>query len=97
MNSSEIGDNYNHQWNGFICTGPNGDLIPLEYMSRRVPALTVKAGLQRLKLHELRQTNLSMLLDNGATSKQTAVWAGYSNERMLAERYAHLRNKKFLE
>lgn len=90
-------DKYNHQWDGFICTRPNGDLIPLEYMSRRVPALTVKAGLPRLKLHELRHTNLSMLLDGGATSKQTAVWAGHSNERMLAERYDHLRDKNSLK
>lgn len=89
-------EKYNHEWDGFICTRPNGDLIPLEYMSRRVPALTVKAGLPRLKLHELRHTNLSLLYENGATPKQTAVWAGHSNERMLAERYAHIRNKKSL-
>lgn len=85
--------NYNHQWDGFICLRPNGDMIPLEYMSRKIPELTVKAGLPRLKLHELRHTNISLLYENGASMKELQEWSGDSTSRLLSDTYIHT-NKK---
>ena len=84
---------YNHQWDGFICLRPNGDMIPLEYMSRKIPELTVKAGLPRLKLHELRHTNISLLLEQGANFKELAEWAGHSTTRLTEDTYAHITKK----
>lgn len=84
---------YNHQWDGFICLRPNGDMIPLEYMSRKIPELTVKAGLPRLKLHELRHTNISLLYENGASMKELQEWSGDSTMRLVADTYTHA-NKK---
>ena len=84
---------YNHQWDGFICLRPNGDMIPLEYMSRKIPELTVKAGLPRLKLHELRHTNISLLYENGASMKELQEWSGDSTMRLVSDTYTHA-NKK---
>ena len=86
-------EGYNHQWDGFICLRPNGDMIPLEYMSRKIPELTVKAGLPRLKLHELRHTNISLLLESGANFKELAEWAGHSTTRLTEDTYAHITKK----
>lgn len=86
-------EGYNHQWDGFICLRPNGDMIPLEYMSRKIPELTVKAGLPRLKLHELRHTNISLLLERGANFKELAEWAGHSTTRLTEDTYAHITKK----
>ncbi len=47
-------------------------MIPLEYMSRKIQELTVKAGLPRLKLHELRHTNITLLLEGGASLRETS-------------------------
>lgn len=84
---------YNHQWDGYICLRPNGDMIPLEYMSRKIPELTVKAGLPRLKLHELRHTNISLLYEQGASWKELQEWSGDSTARLLMDTYTHVTNK----
>lgn len=84
---------YNHQWDGFICLRPNGDMIPLEYMSRKIPELTVKAGLPRLKLHELRHTNISLLYEQGASLKELQEWSGDSTMRLIADTYTHASKK----
>lgn len=88
---------YNHLWDDFICVRPNGDIIPLEYMSRRVPVLTELAGLPRLRLHELRHTNISLLLERGANIKELQVWAGHSTEKMTADVYSHVSRKAMVK
>lgn len=80
---------YNHQWDDFVCVRENGDLIPLEYVSRAFPKLCEKSGLKRLKLHELRHTNISLLLEHGASMKELQEWAGHSNYNTTANLYAH--------
>lgn len=84
---------YNHQWDNFVCVKPNGDLIPLEYVSRAFPKLCEKAGLKRLRLHELRHTNISLLLDSGASMKELQEWAGHSSYSTTANIYSHIQAK----
>lgn len=81
---------YNHTWDDFVCVRTNGDLIPLEYVSRAFPKLCEECGLKRLKLHELRHTNFSLLLSEGATMKEVQDWAGHSNYSVTANTYAHV-------
>lgn len=82
--------NYNHQWDDFVCVRENGELLPLEYVSRAFPKLCEKCGLKRLKLHELRHTNISLLLEAGASIKELQEWAGHSSYTTTANIYAHL-------
>ena len=84
---------HNHQWDDFICTRENGDLIPLEYVSRAFPKLCKDCGLRELKLHELRHTNISLLLSDGASMKEVQEWAGHSNYSVTANTYAHIQAK----
>ena len=84
---------YNHQWDDFVCVRENGDLIPLEYVSRAFPKLCEKSGLKRLKLHELRHTNISLLLEHGASMKELQEWAGHSNYNTTANIYAHIQDE----
>lgn len=84
---------YNHQWDDFVCVRANGDLIPLEYVSRAFPKLCEKSGLKRLKLHELRHTNISLLLKHGASMKELQEWAGHSNYNTTANIYAHIQEE----
>lgn len=81
---------YNHEWDDFVCVRKNGDLIPLEYVSRAFPKLCKECGLRELKLHELRHTNISLLLSEGATMKEVQEWAGHSNYSVTANTYAHI-------
>lgn len=84
---------YNHQWDDFVCVRKNGDLLPLEYVSRTFPTLCEQCGLKRLKLHELRHTNISLLLDAGASMKELQEWAGHSSYTTTANIYSHLQAK----
>lgn len=84
---------YNHKWADFVCVRPSGDIIPLEFVSRAFPALCEKSGLRRLKLHELRHTNISVLLEAGASMKELQEWAGHSTYGTTANIYAHIQTK----
>jgi len=89
----KLNDGYNHKWDEFVCVRENGDLIPLEYVSRAFPKLCEKSGLKRLKLHELRHTNISLLLKNGASMKELQEWAGHSSYNTTANIYAHIQEE----
>ena len=81
---------YNHTWDDFVCVRPNGDLIPPEYVTRAFPKLCEACGLRRLKLHELRHTNISLLLAEGANMKELQEWAGHSSYATTANIYSHV-------
>lgn len=81
---------YNHDWDDFVCVLENGDLIQPDYVSRRFPVLCERLGLPRLKLHELRHTNISLLVEEGIMMKEISAWAGHSNMATTANIYAHL-------
>jgi len=83
-------EGYNHQWDDFVCVRENGDLIPLEYVTRAFPKLCVDCGLRRLKLHELRHTNISLLILMGSHMKEVQEWAGHSSYGTTANTYAHV-------
>ena len=85
--------NYNHIWDDFVCVQPNGDILPLEYVSRTFPVICKQCGLRKISLHELRHTNISLLLDNGASMKELQEWAGHSSYTTTANIYAHLQSK----
>ena len=59
-------------------------------LRRAFPKLCEECGLKRLKLHELRHTNFSLLLSEGATMKEVQDWAGHSNYSVTANTYAHI-------
>lgn len=84
---------YNHDWDDFVCVRSNGDLIPLEYVTRAFPKLCKECGLRELKLHELRHTNISLLLSEGVSMKSVQEWAGHSNFSVTANTYAHIEAK----
>jgi len=54
------------------------------------PKLCEECGLRKLKLHELRHTNISLLLSEGANMKEVQVWAGHTNYNTTANTYAHV-------
>lgn len=86
-------EGYNHTWDDFVCVRPNGDLIPPEYVTRAFPKLCEECGLRRLKLHELRHTNISLLLAEGASMKELQEWAGHSSYATTANTYSHIQAK----
>lgn len=81
---------YNHTWDDFVCVRENGDLLRPGYVTQTFPQLCKECGLRKLKLHELRHTNISLLLSEGASMKELQTWAGHSNFNITANTYAHV-------
>ena len=84
-----LGESYITRWQEFVCVDVNGDLIKPEYLSRAFPALLERNGLRRIRLHELRDSNASLLLDNGVDMKMLQLWLGHAHYSTTADIYAH--------
>ncbi|MGN0467475.1 MAG: tyrosine-type recombinase/integrase [Acutalibacteraceae bacterium] len=41
-------------------------------------------------MHGLRHSNISLLVENGATMKEAQEWAGHSNFNTTADVYSHV-------
>lgn len=89
--------NYNRKWVDFVCVRKNGDLIPLEYITRTFPKMCEKCGLERLTFHGLRHTNISLLVQNNSNMKVVQEWAGHSSYNTTANIYSHIRAENKLE
>lgn len=81
---------YNHSWDDFVCVRNNGDLLKPGYVTQTFPQLCEKCGLRKIKLHELRHTNISLLHSGGASLKEIQSWAGHSNFGTTLNVYTHI-------
>lgn len=54
-----------------------------------LPAVRL-AGLDGLRIHDLRHTAVSLWIAAGASPKQIATWAGHTSVSMVLDRYGHL-------
>lgn len=84
---------YNLEWSDYVCVRVNGDLIPLEYVTRVFPKMCENAGMKRLRLHELRHTNVSLLLEKNMNMKEISAWSGHSTISTTMNIYGHLQAK----
>ena len=92
-NRDICGDSYNTKWNDFICVDVIGDLIKPEYLSRTFRLFLKSKGLRHIRLHELRHSNASLLLDNGVDMRMLQLWLGHSNYNTTVG-YAHHRTDR---
>ena len=80
---------YNNAFSDFVCVRPNGDIIPLERVTRAFPNLCKKCNLRVIRFHELRHSNVSLLLSNGVNIKDIQQIAGHSDIRTTMNTYGH--------
>ena len=59
-------------------------------MEKAWRALTTKAGLSRLRFHDLRHHLITELCESGASEQTIKAIAGHVSQRML-DRYSHIR------
>lgn len=90
-NRQLAGNSYQEKWDGFVCVDAAGDLITPEYLSRAFRQFLEKHGLRKIRFHELRDSNASLLLDKGVDMKRIQSWLGHAHFSTTADIYAHLR------
>jgi integrase len=87
-NMSLLGSSYNVEWRDFVCVDAGGNLIKPDYISRTFPAFLKKHGLRRIRFHELRASNASLLLANGVDMSLIQIWLGHAHYSTTANLYA---------
>jgi integrase len=77
--------------NDFVFQGPEGSVLRASPFRQRfwVPAVRA-AGLEPLRLHDLRHTAVSFWIAAGASVKDIAVRAGHASVASVIDRYGHL-------
>jgi integrase len=75
----------------YVFGAPEGGPIRLGNFRRRVWSKAVRtAGLQPLRIHDLRHTAVSLWVAEGANPKHVAVMAGHTSVSVVLDRYGHL-------
>lgn len=81
---------YNKKWVDFVCVHDNGEIIRPDYVTRHFQLLCEKCNLKPIKFHELRHTNISLLVAKGEEVKKIQEWAGHSSYTTTMNIYGHL-------
>ena len=61
-----------------------------DYVTKRFSALLEKHGMPQIRLHELRHSCASLLINAGFTLKDVQEWMGHADIKMTANIYGHL-------
>ena len=87
------GGEYSEKWHEFVCVDKVGNLIQPEYISYTFPKVLAKNGLRKIRFHDLRHTNATLLLEDGASMKDVQDWMGHKSFSTTADTYAHVQTR----
>ena len=74
----------------FVFTHENGSVITPNYLTKNFRKVADNLGYNGLRLHDLRHSVASNLLNKGFSYVQTAEWLGHSNPSTTFKFYAHV-------
>lgn len=75
---------------GYVCTFDNGKEISPNYLTRNFHKIIAESDLPKIRLHDLRHSVASNLLNKGFTVVQVAEWLGHSSSSTTLKFYAHI-------
>lgn len=75
---------------GLIFTMPDGRMVFPHHLGEVFRALTVKAGLPPIRLHDLRHTAASLMIQRGTSPKVVSGHLGHTNVAFTLNTYTHL-------
>lgn len=74
----------------YVFTRENGKVITPNYLTKTFRKVADSLGFYGLRLHDLRHSVASNLLNKGFSYVQTAEWLGHSNPSTTFRFYAHV-------
>ena len=97
-NKELMGNGYNQDWTDFLCVDDLGNLVTPDYVSWNFPKFLEKHGMRKIRFHDLRHTNATLLLNSGASLKEVQDWLGHMSVLTTGNIYGHVlfREKKKL-
>lgn len=82
-----MGEYYNDT--NFVCTRENGDVIQPNYLTVMFHSVLEKSDLPMIRLHDLRHSVASNLIDAGFSVVQVQEWMGHSETSTTLNIYSH--------
>lgn len=89
-NRKHYGKSYNEESSQYVYVDHLGNRIRPAYLTAAFPKFMEKAGLRRIRFHDLRHSCASLLLAQGVSMKHIQEWLGHSRYSITADTYAHL-------
>ena len=83
--------------NDYVCTWQNGNVISPNYLTRTFKNVISKSNLPNIRLHDLRHSAASNLLDMGFSVVQVADWLGHSSSATTLNFYAHAEKRSKMD
>ena len=74
-----FGNTYCNTYKDYICLMPNGELMKPGYLSHTFSKVLVDNELKRIRLHDLRHSCATLLIQNKVPVKDIQIWLGHSN------------------
>ena len=74
-----FGNTYNNNYKDYVCLMPNGELMKPGYLSHTFSKILEDNELKRIRLHDLRHSCATLLIQNKVPVKDIQIWLGHSN------------------
>lgn len=81
----------------YVCTWQDGNVISPNYLTRTFKSVISKSNLPQIRLHDLRHSAVSNLLDMGFSVVQVADWLGHSSSATTLNFYAHAEKRSKMD
>lgn len=73
----------------YVCTQSNGEVISPNYLSRTFHSVISKSQLPQIRLHDLRHSVASNLIESGVSVVGVQEWLGHANASTTLDVYSH--------
>ena len=74
-----LGNMYNDEYKAYVCLMPNGELMKPGYLSHTFAKVLEDNELKHIRLHDLRHSCATLLIQNKVPVKDIQIWLGHSN------------------
>ncbi|MGQ4818493.1 tyrosine-type recombinase/integrase, partial [Enterococcus faecium] len=85
-----LGEDYILKDSEYVFTMEDARLMKPQYVTHRLSKLIKKNGLKKIRFHDLRHSNASIMLDSGQNMKSIQEWLGHASYSTTANLYTHL-------
>lgn len=91
MNKRICGNGYVNS--GHVCQHADGSAFTVDYIYNHYKKIQKKLGLREIRLHDLRHTAGSLLINNGLSPKQVQEFLGHEQISTTLDIYTHIDNE----
>lgn len=88
---------YNYKYANNICVKKDGDIIKLDYITKKFKEITRKLGYEDIHFHCLRHSFATNMYSEGMDMKDLQKWLGHSTLSTTMDLYVHFLEKRIKE